>query len=316
MSRRGVGVDKPIVDYTMNQGCNIQGAGPINLRGLKNSWNSPPPEEIATFDQFMDIFYTHWKWAISSFFNSLMLNYGALANYCPSPLFSALLSDTLETGRDMTNGGARYHIVAPMMCGLVNTIDSLYSIKQLVYDETTARCSLPQLLLCLQCNWGNNMTEPFYTTLEGEMRRDEDAQFFQLLRQYALQVPKFGTGQDPAIVDFAKGFVAKCVQIIHDSFNNPLPNIEQNYENLKKKYGTPKRPFAFTITPGVGTFEDNVGLGMGFGASADGRLNGQPKPEPKACAIYDKKTGAYNIWEEISLRTPGSLSKRICQRTL
>jgi pyruvate-formate lyase len=266
----------PIVDYTMNQGCNVQGAGPINLRGLKNSWNSPPPEEIATFDQFMDIFYTHWKWAISSFFNSLMLNYGALANYCPSPLFSAFLSDTLETGRDMTNGGARYHIVAPMMCGLVNAIDSLYSIKQLVYDETTARCSLPQLLLCLQCNWGNNMTEPFYTTLEGEMRRDEDAQFFQLLRQYALQVPKFGTGQDPAIVDFAKEFVAKCVQIIHDSFNNPLPNIKQNYENLKKKYGTPKRPFAFTITPGVGTFEDNVGLGMGFGASADGRLNGQP----------------------------------------
>jgi Dyp-type peroxidase family len=266
----------PMVDYTLNQGCNIQGAGPINLRGLKNSWNSPPPEEIATFEQFMNIFFTHWKWAISAFFNSLMNNYGALANYCPSPLFSAFLSDTLETGRDMTDGGARYHIVAPMMCGIINTIDSLYSIKQLVFDETTARCSLPQLLLCLQCNWGNNMIEPFYTTLEGELRREEDAQFFQQLRQYALQAPKFGTGADPAIVEFAKEVIGKCVATIHDCFNNPLPNAKQNYDNLKKKYGTPKRPFAFTITPGVGTFEDNVGLGMGFGASADGRLSGQP----------------------------------------
>lgn len=266
----------PMVDYTMNQGCTIQNAGPINLRGLKSSWNSPPPEEIATFEQFMNIFYTHWKWAISSVFNSLMNNYGSLAAYCPSPLFSALLSDTLDTGRDLTDGGARYHLVAPMMCGPANTIDSLYAIKQLVYVEATARCSLPQLLRCLQCNWGNNMIEPFYHSLAGDLRKGEDAQFFQQLREYALQVPKFGTGTDPAIVDFAGDVIGTCVHIIHDTFNNPLPGIKQKYEALKEKYGTPERPFSFTVTPGVGTFEDNVGLGMGLGASADGRLNGQP----------------------------------------
>ncbi len=216
----------PMVHYSMNQGCTVQSAGPINLRGLKSSWNSPPPEEIATFEQFMDIFYKHWRWAISSFFNSLMNNYGALWKYCPSPLFSALLSDTLETGRDLTNGGARYHIVAPMLCGIANTINSLYAVKQLVYDEPTARCSLPQLLLCLQCNWGDDMLAPFYSTLEGELRRQEDALFFQQLRQAALQVPKFGLGADPALVDFAEGVIAKCIDIIHDSFNNPLPDYQ------------------------------------------------------------------------------------------
>jgi Dyp-type peroxidase family len=266
----------PMVDYAMNQGCNVQGAGPINLRGLKSSWNSPPPEEIKNFDEFLKIFYTHWKWAISSFFNTLMNSYGSLAAYCPSPLFSAFLSDTLETGRDLTDGGARYHIVAPMLCGIADTLDSLYAVKQLVFDEATARCSLPQLLRCLQCDWGHDMKQPFYTTLEGRRRRDDDAQFFQQLREYALAVPKFGINADARLLDLAKAVIGACIAIVHDGLKEPLPGIKAGYEKLKQKYGTDTRPFAFTVTPGVGTFEDNVGLGMGFGASANGRRNGQP----------------------------------------
>jgi pyruvate-formate lyase len=266
----------PMVDYTMNQGSTIQAAGPINLNGLKSSWNSPPAESITTFEQFMEIFYHHWKWAISGFFNSLMNNYGALASYCPSPLFSAFLSDSLESGRDMTDGGARYHFVAPMLCGLSDTLDSLYAVKRLVYDDETARCSLPQLLLCLQCNWGNDMKAPFFTTSEGAARRDADSQFFKQLRQFALDIPKFGINSEPALLDLAGAVVKNCVRIVHESLSNPLPGIKAGYDRIKQKYGTNKRPFAFTVTPGIGTFEDNVGLGMGFGATANGRLSGQP----------------------------------------
>ncbi|OMC13536.1 Dyp-type peroxidase [Mycobacterium sp. SP-6446] len=266
----------PMVDYTLNQGCNIQGAGPINLRGLKSSWNSPPPETIKSFKEFLSIFFTHWKWAMSGFFNTLMNSYGSLANYCPSPLFSALLSDTLETGRDLTEGGAKYHIVAPMLCGIADTLDSLYAIKRLVYDETSARCSLPQLLLCLQCDWGNDMKMPFYTTIEGAIRRHDDAQFFRQLREYALALPKFGINADPELADLAREVIGTCTTIAHDALRKPLPSTAGGYTKLQAEYGTPERPFEFTVTPGVGTFEDNVGLGMGFGASANGRRNGQP----------------------------------------
>jgi pyruvate-formate lyase len=77
-------------------------------------------------------------------------------------------------------------------------------------------------------------------------------------------------------VALADQVVSTCVQIIHDGLDNPLPVVAKGYERLKQVYGSPQRPFAFTVTPGVGTFEDNVGLGMGFGASAGGRLSGQP----------------------------------------
>jgi Dyp-type peroxidase family len=266
----------PMVDYAMNEGCDIQGAGPIHLKGMKASWNSPPAAAIATFDQFLDIFFTHWKWAVSNFFHALISSYGSLAAYCPSPLLSALMTDSLETGRDITDGGARYHIVAPMMCGMADTIDSLYAVKRLVFDEASARCTLPQLVRCLQCNWGQDMKAPFYTTTAGSLRREEDAGLFAQLRQHALALPKFGVNSTPDVVELAGAVIGRAVETIHATLAQPLAVIGTGYASIRQKYGAPSRPFAFTVTPGIGTFEDNVGLGMGFGASASGRLNGQP----------------------------------------
>ncbi|WP_409525576.1 Dyp-type peroxidase [Nitrincola sp. MINF-07-Sa-05] len=266
----------PLVGVAMNQGATIAGAGPIHLNGMKSSWNSPPPEQIHSYEQFEEIFFTHWRWAISGFFNTLMNSYGSLAGYCPSPLFSAMLDDSLESGRDLSNGGARYHIIAPMMCGIANAINALYVVRQLVFDEGSARCSLAELRRCLQCNWGEDMKPPFYTTLEGEARRQQDAEHFRDLRQYALAVPKFGISKDEELNLFAERIVAQAVATIHEVFNNPPDVIREGYERIKTTYGTSERPFAFTVTPGVGTFEDNVGLGATMGASADGRLEGQP----------------------------------------
>ncbi|KAA3614390.1 MAG: Dyp-type peroxidase [Planctomycetota bacterium] len=266
----------PLVGMAMNQGATIEGAGPLHLRGLKQSWNSPPAEEIDSFEEFLEIFFTHWRWTINQFFNTLMNGYGDLAPVCPSPLFSSMVHDCLDTGRDMTDGGARYHIVAPMLCGITNTIDALYAVKKMVYDRNTAVTTLPEFLLCLQCNWGENMIEPFFNRLAGPERAAERAQRFKALRKTALQLPKFGQGQEPKLVELASQVVERCVAEVHRALQDPIPAIEEAYGKLKEKYGSKERPFAFTVTPGVGTFEDNVGLGVGMGASADGRLMGEP----------------------------------------
>ncbi|MFC3285982.1 hypothetical protein [Litchfieldella rifensis] len=106
------------------------------------------------------------------------------------------------------------------------------------------------------------------------------------MRQYALEVPKFGANDDEKLNAFAQQLVGRCVNIIHDNFKNPIPDIAQAYEQLKQRYGSTERPFTFTVTPGVGTFGDNVGLGMGMGASADGRLSGQPTADDFAAAPW------------------------------
>lgn len=266
----------PFVGYAMNQGTAIAGAGPIHLRGLKQSWNSPSPEEIKDFDHFLEIFFTHWRWAMNGFYNTLMHGYGALWPICPSPLFSSMVHDCLDRGRDMTNGGAQYHIIAPMMCGITNAIDSLFAVKKLVYDKDTALTTLPELLSCLMCDWGHDMIEPLYNYQAGPDRAEIASERFKFLRKASFDLPKFGQGTSEEVVELAQKVVGTCVDIIHDSFKSPVKEVAQAYDALKAKYGTKDAPFFFSVTPGVGTFEDNVGLGLGMGASPDGRRATQP----------------------------------------
>ena len=293
----------PVVGMAMNQGATIEGAGWINLRGLKSGWNSPPPEEIKSFGAFMEIFYTQYKWLISAFYNSLMNGYGALGNVCPSPLFSSMLDGCMESGRDMTNGGAEYHIVAPMMCGITNTINSLYAIRKMVYDPETAVTTLPVLLQALWNNWGETMQEPFQNVLAGPARAEDNAAQYKDLRQFALSLPKFGQGNSQELKEFGSEVVAHCVKIIRDGIDNPLPSIGKNYDALKKKYHIEGRPFEFTVTPGVGTFEDNLGLGVDMAASADGRLAGEAIADdfsaaPSPCDL-PPQTEPYNIFDAL-----------------
>lgn len=281
----------PVVGMAMNQGATIQGAGWVNLRGLKSSWNSPPPEEIKSWKEFEDIFYTHYKWQISKFYDTLMSSYGALWNVCPSPLFSSMTDGCMESGRDMTNGGAEYRIVAPMMCGITNTINAMYAIKKMVFDKETAVTTLPELLSALWNDWGQNMQEPFHNVMAGPARAEATAERYGFLREHALSLPKFGLGECEEVKKLGEDLVGRCVDIIRGGIDNPLPGIKKGYDSIKEKYALEGRPFAFTVTPGVGTFEDNLGLGLGMGASADGRLAGEtiaadfsaaPSPADKA----------------------------------
>merc|ERR1719239_720067 len=231
----------PIVGMAMNQGAKILGAGWVNLNGQKSSWNSPPPEAIKTFEEFMDIFYTHFKWQINSFYNVLMNGYGSLWNVCPSPLLSPLIEGCMESGRDMTNGGATYHIMTPEMNGMSNTINALYNINKLVYDKETALTTLPVLLDALRNNWGKNMKEPFYSDLAGEARKHVVAENFVNLREAALALPKFGKGESEELKVFGSSVVENLVRIIHEGIESPISKIKSGYDAIKEKYNVEGR---------------------------------------------------------------------------
>ena len=93
------------------------------------------------------------------------------SRFDPLPLYSSSLTGPLETGLDLTEGGAKYNSTALSMVGTATLIDSLYALKRIVFEEKTVSL------------------DRFREILAGNFAGEE------VLRQYIReQLPKHGTG--------------------------------------------------------------------------------------------------------------------------
>jgi len=99
--------------------------------------------------------------------------------YDPLPLYSSSLTGPLESGKDATEGGAKYSTTALSLVGAATLVDSIYSVKRLVFDEK--KLTMAALLEVL----------------------DKDYAGSEELRQYIIRkIPKHGTN-DPEVNDFS-----------------------------------------------------------------------------------------------------------------
>ncbi|STP80251.1 formate acetyltransferase 2 [Escherichia coli] len=81
-------------------------------------------------------------------------------DWAPVPLLSSFISDCLEKGRDITDGGARYNFSGVQGIGIANLSDSLHALKGMVFEQQ--RLSFDELLSVLKAN---------FATPEGEKVR-------------------------------------------------------------------------------------------------------------------------------------------------
>lgn len=294
-----------ITELTMNQGSLYIQSGPNFLQGTAASVPTPHPDNIKTFDGFKEIFKKHLRVQVERNMYGVLINYGNIWKYCPTPLLSSVIEGCLESGRDHYNAGAKYHIMSCMFVGFSTCIDSLYAIKKMCYDEASATTHLSQLLECLKCDWGFQMQEPFVDNIVGPIRTKEKKDHFEILRNQALLLDKFGT-EKGAENEEIQNLVAWLSDLIIQTFNEVVYNEDKNaplqglIQDLEKRYSIPGVPFEFLFTPGSGTFEGYVGWGLACGASADGRREGMPiasdfsavptpqdlNPNPPHCNIF------------------------------
>ncbi|MBR3714577.1 MAG: hypothetical protein IKM18_01575 [Clostridia bacterium] len=93
--------------------------------------------------------------------------------YDPLVLFSSSIDGSLEKGLDVTEGGAKYNSTALSMLGTATLIDSLYAVKQLVFDEK--KMTMSELNEVIRSNFANE----------------------ESLRGYIIKkIPKHGTNSD------------------------------------------------------------------------------------------------------------------------
>ncbi|KAL8654636.1 MAG: hypothetical protein Q9226_003353 [Calogaya cf. arnoldii] len=262
------------LEQTINEGATYGAAGSEHLRGLKASFRSPVAESFKSFGDLQTVFLQQLRWLTIQSYDYILDHYGNLADVCPSPLLSTVIDGCVEKGLDLTDGGARIHMIAPLFPGVANTIDSLYAIWKLVYDDESACTTLDELLLCLINDWGFGMIEPYQDLVLAATEAEQAGDRYKELRTTALALPKWGTGAaDPVLQMMGAEFIDSIVEISKSVIREPHPLLAPKLETIRKKHGP---DFDFVVTVGTGTFEGYTGVGAACGASADGRRKGMP----------------------------------------
>ena len=154
------------------------------------------------------------------------------AQLWPEMITSLCSYGPIEKGRDLTDFDAvDYNYPSINMLGVPNVADSMYAIKRGVFEEK--KCSLKQLRDACKCDW----------TGEGE----------EVLRQYFLNLPKFGNDLDD--VD------SMAVQV-----------AEQVREIMEAKYCIKGGHFRVSLFQ----FQGHTVAGPYLGATPDGRKRSEP----------------------------------------
>jgi len=117
--------------------------------------------------------------------------------FAPVPLLSCFIDNCLESGKDITYGGAKYNFSGVQGIGIANLSDSLYALKKIVYDEK--RISLSDLIKALECNFEGALNEKLRTRLinkydkYGNDNDEVDNLSADILRYYSKAVEKHVT---------------------------------------------------------------------------------------------------------------------------
>ena len=108
----------------------------------------------ADFEEFLTAYVADVK-AYHEYIATAKNKYEALwCEYDPYPLYSSTFPSSLAKGRDVTEGGAKYNTTMLSMLGTATMLDSLYSIRTLVFEEK--RLTMEQLTQILKEDFKDN----------------------------------------------------------------------------------------------------------------------------------------------------------------
>ena len=110
-------------------------SGQCTVTGEKIHMINKNLSEFTSFDEFYKAYKEEFKHFIDFGMDSIKILEKAFPRYCPHPYTSMLMEGCVESGRDITDGGAKYNLTAVNGCGMANTADSLAAIKKVIFED-------------------------------------------------------------------------------------------------------------------------------------------------------------------------------------
>ena len=96
--------------------------------------------EYDSFAELMDAIFCTIDEKIKRNFEEQLSFREIRAQHTINPLLSCFVHDCLARGCDIEQGGARYHWIMPSFVGMANLVDSLYAVKEVVFDKKERTC--------------------------------------------------------------------------------------------------------------------------------------------------------------------------------
>jgi formate C-acetyltransferase len=152
--------------------------------------------DYESFEELYEAFEAEMAREINLLFTRLDINYETWAECRPAYLLSSMTYDCLARGRNILDGGARYPDYGGSGVGIPNIGDSLYALKQAVFDE--GFCT------------GQEMLDAMNADFEGH----------EALRARLTALPKFG--QDIPEVDAMTDRVLRSFTDLCHNHTTPL----------------------------------------------------------------------------------------------
>ena len=202
----------------------------------RNGFTAARFEDCRSFEDLYTTFLQNLKGINDKHIDQRNRTEGAWLNFNPCPLHSTTLADCIAKAQDMMEGGCRYSQGSVALTGIGTLIDSLYAVKDAVYDRKLV--SLVRLRQMLADNFAG------------------DESFRALL---ANRIPKFGYG-DEAIRAFSARVFADVARVTSGRSNTRGGRYEaslfsfRTFSELKARTGaTPDgRKAGELLSPGMG----------------------------------------------------------------
>jgi formate C-acetyltransferase len=121
-----------MLDMTLRNGDSKTITGTIRREGLQTG----APGEFKSFEDLLSAFLAQARHFIKKIVDASNLRDRVMAERLPAPYISAFMDGCLDKEKDVTQGGGRYDLSGvSMINSIANLADSLWVIKQLVFEE-------------------------------------------------------------------------------------------------------------------------------------------------------------------------------------
>ncbi len=168
--------------------------------------------ELESYEEIWRIFKRYFSLTVEVLTLTNNIQHDIWGKVTPSIINSLLKPDCLETGKDISHKGCRYNRTFNVeICGGVNLVNSLASIRKNVFDEKTI--SLTELKSAINANFGYLSALETGSYSLTEQVKTKDYRDWLRIHKLCLNAPKYGNDDpyaDQIFKEWQHWFSAMC----------------------------------------------------------------------------------------------------------